>query len=83
MDLATLLELIHPEDRETVVQAARMAVRGETRYNVDHRVVRPDGEVRFVHSQGDVTRDATGRARQMFGTVQDVTERKAGGRQNP
>jgi PAS domain S-box-containing protein len=76
MVLAALLELIHPEDRETVVQAARLALRGETRYNVEHRVVRPNGEVRFVHSQGDVTRDAAGRPCQMFGTMQDITDRK-------
>jgi len=39
-------------------------------------VVRPIGEVRLVHSQGDVIRDESGRPRRMFGTVQDITERK-------
>jgi C4-dicarboxylate-specific signal transduction histidine kinase len=43
---------------------------------VEYRVVRPDGEVRIVHSQGDVVRDETGRPRRMFGTVQDITERR-------
>src|SRR6201999_2176620 len=40
------------------------------------RVVRPDGEVRIVHSQGDVMWDESGRPRRMFGIVQDITERK-------
>jgi PAS domain S-box-containing protein len=43
---------------------------------VEYRVVRPNGEVRFVHSQGDVTRDESGRPRCIFGTLQDITERK-------
>src|SRR5438132_8286665 len=34
------------------------------------------GEVRLVHSQGDVMWDESGRPRRMFGTVQDITERK-------
>ena len=40
------------------------------------RVVRPNGELRIVHSQGDLTRDASGRPRSLFGTIQDITERK-------
>ena len=39
-------------------------------------MVRPDGAVRIVHSQGDVTRDELGRPCRIFGTVQDITERK-------
>jgi len=35
-----------------------------------------DGEVRIIHSQGDVKRDTAGRPTLMFGTVQDITERK-------
>jgi signal transduction histidine kinase len=52
------------------------ALRGGPRYDVEYRVVRPNGEVRLVHSQGDVIRDESGRPRRMFGTVQDITERK-------
>ena len=39
-------------------------------------MVRPNGEVRIVHSQAGVIRDDSGRPRRMFGTVQDITERK-------
>ena len=35
-----------------------------------------NGEVRFVRSQGDVYRDESGRPRRLFGTLQDITERK-------
>jgi PAS domain S-box-containing protein len=69
-------ELIHSEDRQRVVAAVAEALRGGPRYNLDYRVVRPNGEVRIVHSQGDVMRDESGRPRRMFGVVQDITERK-------
>jgi PAS domain S-box-containing protein len=76
MDLATIRESIHPEDREFVFRKAAEAIQGEVRADVEHRIVRPSGEVRVVHSQGDLKRDAAGRPWQMFGTAQDITDRK-------
>ena len=69
-------ELMHPEDRPMVLNAVSAALQGGSRYDVEYRVIRPDGEVRVVHSQADVTWDESGRPRRMFGTVQDITERK-------
>jgi PAS domain S-box-containing protein len=76
MNLATIRESIHPEDREFVFRKAAEAIQGEVRADVEHRIVRPSGEVRVVHSQGDLKRDALGRPWQMFGTAQDITDRK-------
>ena len=69
-------DLVHPEDRRMVNEALAEALRGGPRYDVDYRMVRPDGAVRVVHSKGDVTRDESGRPCRIFGTVQDITERK-------
>jgi len=76
IELATVRELIHPEDRESVFRTAEEAVLGGVRPESEHRVLRPDGEVRIVHSLGDLKRDASGRPYEMFGTVQDITDRK-------
>ena len=76
IDIAVLQKMIHPEDLEFVFQVAEEAVRGGLRTDVEHRIIRPSGEPRTVHSQGDLKKDASGRPYQMFGTVQDVTERK-------
>src|SRR6266446_5314432 len=76
IDLATIREMVHPEDRETVFRIAEEAILGRVRPDAEHRIVRPSGEVRTVHSQGDLKRDASGRPYQMFGTVQDITDRK-------
>ena len=69
------LNLIHPEDRPRVAEAAAAALlRGGSRYDVEYRVVRPDGTERIVHSQGDVTWDESGRPLRQFGVLQDITE---------
>src|SRR5216684_4484461 len=71
-------KLLHPADREMRAAAVAEALRGGRRYDVEYRVVRPDGDVRFVRSEGDVVRDEAGRLLRVFGTVQDITERKRG-----
>jgi PAS domain S-box-containing protein len=76
IDLATIREMIHPADRESVFRIAEEAILGGVRPDAEHRIVRPSGDVRTLHSQGDLKRDASGRPYQMFGTVQDITDRK-------
>jgi PAS domain S-box-containing protein len=68
------LSLIHPEDRGRAAAASEAALGGGPRYDVEYRVVRADGSVRVVHSQGDVTRDEAGRPLRQFGVLQDITE---------
>jgi len=76
IDLVTIREMVHPEDRESVFQIAEEAILGRVRPDAEHRIVRPSGDVRTVHSHGDLKRDASGRPYQMFGTVQDITDRR-------
>jgi PAS domain S-box-containing protein len=71
-----VLQMVHPEDRDMMRRALAEALQSGRRYDVEYRAVRPDGEVRIVHSLGDVTRDQSGRPRRMFGILQDITERK-------
>jgi PAS domain S-box-containing protein len=68
--------MLHPEDRERVFLVMEEVQRGIRRYDVEYRIVRPDGEVRFLHSQGDIIRDEQGRPVRAFGIAQDITERK-------
>ncbi|MDB4907595.1 MAG: Blue-light-activated protein [Gemmatimonadetes bacterium] len=72
---ADFVARIHPEDRMIQASATASAQRGEGRYDVQYRIVRPSGEVRTVHSVGNVIHDSTGLARRAFGVVQDITER--------
>jgi PAS domain S-box-containing protein len=66
--------LIHPYDRLRAAEAAAAAMRGGPRYDVEYRVIRPDGAVRVVHSQGDVAFDESGQPLRQFGVMQDITE---------
>jgi PAS domain S-box-containing protein len=76
IDIATVREMIHPEDREYVFRTAEEAIRSGERAECEHRIVRPNGEIRIVHSLGDLKKDASGRPYQMFGVSQDITDRK-------
>ena len=71
-----LAGLIHPEDLELVAGAVEDSLQGRARFNVEYRIIRPNGEERAVHSMGELKCDQTGRPLRMFGTVQDITERK-------
>jgi PAS domain S-box-containing protein len=76
IDLDKVREMIHPDDREAVFRTAEEAIRSGTRADCEHRLLRPSGEMRIVHSLGDLKKDSSGRPYQMFGTTQDVTDRK-------
>jgi len=70
------LSFVHAEDREFVDRSVQEAFQGKIAYNIEHRVVRPDGVMRYVNEQAQVFRDGRGNVLRMAGTVQDVTKRK-------
>jgi PAS domain S-box-containing protein len=76
-DYATFRARIHPDDLGALEARLQHALHTGSGYEFNHRVVWTDGTVREVLARGDVTRDATGRAVRMVGTVQDVTRRRA------
>ena len=76
IDMALVGEMIHPDDRERVFRESDEAIRSGVPAAAEHRVIRPDGEVRTVHGLGTVKRNAAGLPCEMFGTVQDITDRK-------
>lgn len=69
-------KLVHPDDVAAVQAASEAAISGHAPFEIDHRVVRADGLVRWVHAQADIIRDADGRALRMVGTTRDITERR-------
>jgi diguanylate cyclase (GGDEF)-like protein/PAS domain S-box-containing protein len=76
-DPTLFFDLVHPDEREEVsVQAWRTFAAG-TSCTTEHRIVRPDGELRWVRAQGDVELDAAGEPFRLVGVVIDVTEQRA------
>ena len=74
----TLWNLIHPDDRAAVAEARGAALAGGDRYQVEHRIIRPDGAVRWILQAAVVERDHTGEPARLLGVCQDITERKRG-----
>jgi diguanylate cyclase (GGDEF)-like protein/PAS domain S-box-containing protein len=67
---------IVPEDRERVL-GVFAALMGKTRsVEIEYRIVRPDGEIRWVRVRGFQVRDVTGELIRLTGIVTDITERK-------
>lgn len=73
---AEVRKLIHPADLE-IHDAIYAATHAGQPYKFDLRIVRPDGEVRYVEARGmPAVRDEQGNLTELFGTVMDVTDRK-------
>ncbi len=71
-------DLLHPDDRATVLARLQRCQDGGERYRSEHRMRLPDGRTVWVLDRGDVVeRDAQGGARRMVGSFIDISERKA------
>jgi PAS domain S-box-containing protein len=73
----TYVELIHPDDRQHVLEVMRSAMEGrQQEFGVDYRIVRPDRSERFVTLMGKTIQDVGRTVTGIRGTMQDITDRK-------
>jgi PAS domain S-box-containing protein len=70
------LELVHPEDRETVDRAFHNSLKLHEPQRLEHRIVMPDGRIKFVEERWQVFFDEQEKPVRVTGTCQDITERK-------
>lgn len=72
------LESIHPEDRQGAAEAFSrwLGSGGRESFDVEYRIIRPDGTVRWIHDRGSLIRNEEGRAYRASGIASDITERK-------
>jgi len=76
--IETIRALRHPDDRERVLAGFREALHnGTDAYEIEYRILRPDGELRWIFGRGRIVRDADGAAVRYSGVDLDITERKA------
>lgn len=68
------LACIHPDDRQEVAATIGNALENGETFEFAHRIIRPDHEVRTLHSTGRVQRDADGRPVRMHGSCHDITQ---------
>ncbi|HWZ50954.1 MAG TPA: PAS domain-containing protein [Granulicella sp.] len=70
------LQRMHPDDQATWRETTDRAIREKLDYEVDHRIVLPDGTIKYTHTVGHPVLNASGDVEQFVCTMMDVTERK-------
>ena len=70
------LNAVHPEDRQAVDDSVRDTLERQHPYSMEHRILQPDGTLRYVHGQAEVKQAEDGQPIRMVGTFHDITERK-------
>ncbi|WP_413933325.1 PAS domain S-box protein [Nitrospira sp. BLG_1] len=69
--------MVHPDDVAEAERIARLSLENpNTSYAYDHRIIRTDGTIRWVHAKATTVRDAAGRPIRMVGVNSDITERR-------
>lgn len=72
----SFMNFVHPDDREMILKEVDRCVKEGKDYDIEHRIIRSDGSIRWLREMGDVFTDEDGRPSRMLGVVQDVTDRK-------
>jgi len=75
-DYRVLQERLHPEDRELFAATMRHSVKQGSDFQVDFRVIWPDGTTHWLANRAQVHRGADGRAQRVIGVAMDITDRK-------
>ena len=70
------IERLHPDDRVRVAEQITRAFQSGHGFRLEERIIRPDGEMRFLQSTGEIIKDDQGNPLRMLGVCLDVTERK-------
>src|SRR2546422_1143246 len=70
----SFMDAIHSEDRERVVGI--LEGQRQQGFEVEYRIVRPDGSVRWIRDRGFPVKDASGKVYRIAGVAEDITERK-------
>lgn len=70
------LLMVHPEDRDILGDAIQKSIEEKQHYDIEHRILLPDGSVRWVLMTGAVIKDETGTPARIIGMIRDITERK-------
>ncbi|MEG4286941.1 PAS domain S-box protein [Microcoleus sp. A006_D1] len=70
------MQQIHPNDREIFQQTIDESIARRQTYELDHRIYRPNGEMRYLIAWGQVLQNQQGEVVKLFGAVIDITDRK-------
>ena len=66
---------LHPDDRDEFTALTQRVLHEKAAYSAEYRIIRPNGELLYIHEQGDIKVDANGKVVGLVGVIQDITER--------
>jgi len=75
IDMVAFLAKVHPDDLDNLRRSIQLAIEGQP-YSLSHRIIRPDGQTRWVEQHGQMVYDNRMTPIRIFGTTQDITLRK-------
>ena len=70
----TFLRLVHPDDRRAIETMMERVNDSDAAYELDHRIIRPGGTLRWVRQRAEIRRYGEGGAARLYGVVQDITD---------
>lgn len=70
------LSIIHDDDMEYVLNSIKDTIEGKGDFDIEHRIVRPDGAIHIIHSQGQLIKNSWGEPEKLIGVVHDITSIK-------
>ncbi|WP_414569545.1 PAS domain S-box protein [Nostoc sp. CCY 9925] len=73
---AEFLQMVHAEDRELFQTNFERAIAQKTPFNIEYRIVRPDGSIRYLEAKAEIAYNPQGQAVKLLGSILDITERK-------
>ena len=71
-----LLQMYHPDDRDIFHDCVSRAISHGEPYQLEFRILRPDGEIRYADGKGEAVFDSEGKIVRLLGTIMDITDRK-------
>ena len=72
----SFVDFVHPDDRQAVINSIKAAIAKKETYSSEYRIIRADGEERFIVSNAQFIYSDTSQTTSFIGTIQDITERK-------
>ena len=76
INLDVFLQTIHPDDVDALLKEQKAAFSGTKDMDFQHRIILPDGSIKWVHEKGKVVRNDSGQPVRFEGSIQDVTDYK-------
>lgn len=76
INFEVIMQKIHPDDRQQVSDSIIKCINGAENFDVEHRVILPNGDIRWLHEKGNAIRNNENKALHMYCMVHDISEAK-------